>query len=125
MGSFFTKIADPSVGGTYMTLLNTLSNLGGTWPTSFILLAVDYFTDAPCSKFDLSGNSIKCSDSKSKEMCQSVGGKCNYITDGYYMVNFACFCFGLMTMVFYIKPTIKKLEGLPVRMWRLKKEKKA
>ena len=26
--AFFAKISDPAVGGTYMTLLNTLSNLG-------------------------------------------------------------------------------------------------
>lgn len=29
LGSFFTKISDPLIGGTYMTLLNTISNLGG------------------------------------------------------------------------------------------------
>ena len=30
IGCFFARIADPTVGGTYMTLLNTLSNLGGS-----------------------------------------------------------------------------------------------
>jgi hypothetical protein len=28
---FFARIADPLIGGTYMTLLNTVSNLGNTW----------------------------------------------------------------------------------------------
>ena len=28
--SFFAKISDPSIGGTYMTLLNTIANLGDT-----------------------------------------------------------------------------------------------
>jgi MFS transporter, PAT family, solute carrier family 33 (acetyl-CoA transportor), member 1 len=28
--SFFAQISDPKIGGTYMTLLNTLSNLGKT-----------------------------------------------------------------------------------------------
>lgn len=28
---FFAKVADPMIGGTYMTLLNTVSNLGNTW----------------------------------------------------------------------------------------------
>ena len=28
MGSFFAQISDKSIGGTYMTFLNTLSNLG-------------------------------------------------------------------------------------------------
>ncbi|KAJ3117381.1 hypothetical protein HK098_006260 [Nowakowskiella sp. JEL0407] len=48
IGSFFTKISDPAIGGTYMTLLNTIANLGGTWPNFFVLKAVDYFTDATC-----------------------------------------------------------------------------
>jgi PAT family acetyl-CoA transporter-like MFS transporter 1 len=26
--AFFAKVSDPKIGGTYMTLLNTLSNLG-------------------------------------------------------------------------------------------------
>ncbi|EDS44495.1 dynactin P62 subunit [Culex quinquefasciatus] len=30
--AFFARISDPAVGETYMTLLNTLSNLGGNWP---------------------------------------------------------------------------------------------
>lgn len=26
--AFFARISDPSIGGTYMTFLNTISNLG-------------------------------------------------------------------------------------------------
>ncbi|KAJ9124442.1 hypothetical protein QFC24_003230 [Naganishia onofrii] len=32
MTAYHTSIADIRIGGTYMTLLNTVSNLGGTWP---------------------------------------------------------------------------------------------
>ena len=28
---FFAKIADPAIGGSYMTLLNTVANMGNTW----------------------------------------------------------------------------------------------
>ena len=35
--SFFNKVADPAIGGTYMTLLNTISNLGFKWPNSLAL----------------------------------------------------------------------------------------
>jgi PAT family acetyl-CoA transporter-like MFS transporter 1 len=48
MGVFMTSIADAAVGGTYMTFLNTLSNLGGTWPRYFVLEAVDWFSKAQC-----------------------------------------------------------------------------
>ena len=35
--SFFNKVSDPSIGGTYMTLLNTVSNLGYKWPNSLAI----------------------------------------------------------------------------------------
>ncbi len=71
ISAFHAKIADPLIGGTYMTLLATyvpifllphfqfflraltnnvssVSNLGGTFPRFFILKLVDYFTVATC-----------------------------------------------------------------------------
>ena len=39
--AFFTKISDPAVGGTYMTLLAAFANLGAIWPNSFSLWVVD------------------------------------------------------------------------------------
>lgn len=48
ISAFHTQIADPLIGGTYMTLLNTVSNLGGTWPSYFVLKAVDWFTFSEC-----------------------------------------------------------------------------
>lgn len=29
--AFFSRVSDPTIGGTYMTLLNTISNVGGRW----------------------------------------------------------------------------------------------
>lgn len=48
--AFFAKISDPRSGGTYMTLLNTLSNLGGTWPSTVILFFVDPLTWNSCTE---------------------------------------------------------------------------
>lgn len=123
MGSFFTKISDPAIGGTYMTLLNTFSNLGGTWPKYFILLAVDYFTHAPCTVTSSAHPFLKCSDDKSRNLCLTEGGTCNYISDGYYIVNTMCMLFGLVSMFLYIKPTIQVLEKLPQSRWRVKIKK--
>lgn len=39
--AFHAKIADPSIGGTYMTLLNTVCNLGGNWPATLALWGVE------------------------------------------------------------------------------------
>lgn len=46
--AFFAKISDPAVGGTYMTLLNTVCNLGGNWPTTVVLWLVDVLTWRRC-----------------------------------------------------------------------------
>jgi len=44
MGAFFARISDDNIGGSYMTLLNTISNFGGTWPKFFILWLMDQIT---------------------------------------------------------------------------------
>jgi PAT family acetyl-CoA transporter-like MFS transporter 1 len=54
--SFFARIRDPAVGGTYITLLNTLSNLGGNWPGTFALWMVDSLTYKQCSAHELQYN---------------------------------------------------------------------
>jgi hypothetical protein len=46
--SFFTRICDKTVGGTYMTLLNTISNIGSNWPATLSLYLVDIFTYKAC-----------------------------------------------------------------------------
>lgn len=46
--SFFSQVSDPTVGGTYMTLLNTICNLGGNWPTTVALWFVDPLTTKVC-----------------------------------------------------------------------------
>lgn len=47
--AFFAKISDPAVGGTYMTFLNTLCNLGGNWPNTVVLWLVDVLTWKQCT----------------------------------------------------------------------------
>lgn len=42
--TFFAQRVDPTLGGSYMTLLNTAANLGGTWPSSAVLWAMGLLT---------------------------------------------------------------------------------
>jgi PAT family acetyl-CoA transporter-like MFS transporter 1 len=64
--SFFAKVSDKKIGGTYMTFLNTMSNLGklknvfilflfkfqifkgGNWPTTSALYLASYITIKNC-----------------------------------------------------------------------------
>ena len=47
--AFFAKVSDPVIGGTYMTFLNTISNLGGNWPSTLMLWFVDPLSTKECS----------------------------------------------------------------------------
>ncbi|CAG0891145.1 unnamed protein product, partial [Darwinula stevensoni] len=47
--AFYAQVSDPAVGGTYMTLLNTLTNLGGNWPSTLMLWFLDNLTWKSCS----------------------------------------------------------------------------
>lgn len=46
--AFHAKVSDPVIGGTYMTLLNTVTNLGGNWPSTVALWMVDPLTSKEC-----------------------------------------------------------------------------
>ena len=47
--AFFSRINDSRFDVTYMTLLNTLSNLGGAWSSSVAIGLIDFLTFKECS----------------------------------------------------------------------------
>ncbi|KAF9430110.1 hypothetical protein BGZ94_008314 [Podila epigama] len=124
MGAFMTVIADPVIGGTYMTLLNTLSNFGGTWPRYFVLEAVDYFTESSCSVLDTKGETFSCAGEPGKSLCADLQGECVLQQDGYYFVSSICVLAGGLLLVFYIAPTIRYLESLSPKKWKLDQKQK-
>ncbi|KAF2877035.1 acetyl-coenzyme A transporter 1-domain-containing protein [Massariosphaeria phaeospora] len=129
VSAFHAKISDPVIGGTYMTLLATVSNLGGTFPRIFVLRAVDMFTVATCEppsippksglKGDLVTKAFSCALEVDKHRCRDGGGYCNVTTDGYYVMNILCIIIGAVTFWGYIKPAVMKVQALPLRAWRL------
>lgn len=62
--AFFARVSDPVVGGTYMTLLNTLANLGGNWPSTLALWFVDSLTWRNCEGGSLADTSCVGKDAK-------------------------------------------------------------
>ncbi|KAI9142650.1 MFS general substrate transporter [Paraphysoderma sedebokerense] len=121
LGAFFSLIADPVIGGTYMTLLNTFSNFGGTWPRYFVLEAVDYFTVATCSVKGPNDEVQSCINEHQKNVCKQKGGVCTVYRDGYYIVGFMSVIMGLLLLLQFVKPQIRKLEVLSPRMWKVRK----
>ncbi|KAG0294852.1 hypothetical protein BGZ96_000341 [Linnemannia gamsii] len=122
MGAFMTVIADPVIGGTYMTLLNTLSNFGGTWPRFFVLKAVDYYTISTCSVPNADNEEFSCASEPGKSLCQEMKGDCLMQQDGYYYVNSVCVTIGAILLFTYIAPTIRYLETLNPKLWKLPKD---
>lgn len=117
-------ISDPAVGGTYMSFLNTFSNLGGTWPKFLALYAVDLFTSHLCTGL-LPGAPLpeafddRCLTPQSIEDCLRLGGTCQVRSDGYYKVNFASLVLGLLVARLLIRPIVKRLEQEPHMAWKI------
>ncbi|CAG8434599.1 6984_t:CDS:10 [Ambispora gerdemannii] len=120
ISAFFTTIADPVIGGTYMTLLATFSNFGGTWPRFFVLEAVDKFTDATCSVKNNLGEVIDCASEHGKNICTELNGQCNINQDGYYVVSVVTVVLGTLLLFTFIRPQIKVLQQLSPSKWSLK-----
>ncbi|CAD6589699.1 MAG: hypothetical protein TREMPRED_005478 [Tremellales sp. Tagirdzhanova-0007] len=113
--AFHTQIADPLIGGTYMTLLNTFSNLGGTWPKPLILRGVDLLSSSTCTS-----TQAECLSEHGKAQCSSSRGHCVVHRDGYYIMSAACVLLGVSLFVGFILPTVKRLQSLPMSAWRVK-----
>ncbi|KAK6459370.1 acetyl-CoA transporter [Scheffersomyces xylosifermentans] len=118
--AFHTKIADPAIGGTYMTTLNTLSNYGGTWPRLILLYLIDKFTIENCILGGL-GESYQIVGEDAKEKCKLGGGRIEVVRDGYYYTNTICVIIGILTLI-WVKRKTAYLQSLPNSAWRVNKE---
>ena len=77
------------------TLLNTVTNLGGNWPSTLALWLVDPLSSKECrgsnSTLSLTAG---CGDSVALEQCGQAGGQCVTTVDGYYVECGLCFIIG-------------------------------
>lgn len=123
--AFFARVSDPAVGGTYMTLLNTVTNLGGNWPSTLSLWLVDPLTSKQCqpgrnmTEVDISAN--VCGDPGESEVCTGAGGECLTILDGYYLEIVLCFVLGTSWLLLWGWRTINFLTSAPDQEWRVVK----
>lgn len=124
--AFHTKIADPAIGGTYMTTLNTLSNYGGTWPKLIVLYLIDKLTIAKCQPTTQVSTAIAenldfyITSETLKETCKNGGGKVVLLRDGFYYTNFFCIVCGIF-ILFWVKKKVTYLQSLPNSAWRVNK----
>ncbi|CRL03822.1 CLUMA_CG016290, isoform A [Clunio marinus] len=121
--SFFAKVADPMVGGTYMTLMN-ISYIGGKFVKTFSIWFVDVITWRSCyfpendinniSMTQLTNNS--CENDFMKNECVNSGGICQIDIDGYYLEVAFNVLFGIFWFR-WAKRIIGHLQELPITDW--------
>lgn len=98
--AFFNKISDPAIGGSYMTMLNTIANLGFKWPNALALWLLPRVT-------------LSSSDGSGGE----GDGVSDVLLDGYTVETMCCAGLGMLWLVFYIRPTIMHLKSIPREDW--------
>jgi len=100
MSFFSTVSSDAEIGGTYMTMLNTMSNLGSKWTTSAALY--------------LAG-----SDVVRRLAVPQPPSWMSAPLDPFYTVNWACFVLGIVAMP-VIFSIARRIESTPMPMWQVK-----
>ncbi|CAL2031087.1 unnamed protein product [Caenorhabditis brenneri] len=118
MMAFIAQISDPRIGGTYMTMLNTLNNLGGNWPVTVVLSVTDWFTYKDCVVKGTKDVLYACNTKVLADQCSAGGDVCEVAIDGYFISVAACSVIGIIWYkIFYNK--IKYLQKIPRSQWRV------
>lgn len=112
---FYARVSDPAIGGTYMTLLNTVSNLGGSWSSTAALWFVDGLTKKECVGAGEPG--LQCYTKDELLACEGSGGKCVILTDGYYIECIVCVVLGLIWLKVLGNRT-RKLQDVDDSAWK-------
>jgi PAT family acetyl-CoA transporter-like MFS transporter 1 len=93
--TFFAHRVDPLIGGSYMTLLNTAANLGGTWPASFVMGLLSVLS----------------------KRSNGVDGMMDNSRDPYFGLQALFSVLGIIWMLGFGKK-LKELAALPDEAWR-------
>mmetsp|Transcript_15271 Transcript_15271/g.35189 ORF Transcript_15271/g.35189 Transcript_15271/m.35189 type:complete len:684 (-) Transcript_15271:726-2777(-) len=101
--TFFASRVDPAIGGSYMTLLNTMANLGGTWPASFVMKLLSWLTP--------SGGSSSADSADGASSSSWFGG------DPYELVQTIFSVLGIV-WILALGPVVRRLATLPDDSWR-------
>ncbi|EEA05766.1 uncharacterized protein CMU_027760 [Cryptosporidium muris RN66] len=117
--TYFNIIADTKYAGTYITLFNTISNLGYKWSTSFSIWLLDYTNIRICSNEDFSNNFNRTSwDYSSDFLRYSIGEKCS--VDSYFVQSSVCIFLGIMGIFTLFPHIFRILEEHELSDWTVK-----
>lgn len=95
----FNQISDPRIGGTYMTLLNTVANLASKWTSTVSLWVLAAVSEKTCT------DGSDCSSMAGQADCKASGGTCETIKDGFWTLTPFTFVIGIVWFLLAFKPT--------------------
>ncbi|CAH8440599.1 unnamed protein product [Schistosoma margrebowiei] len=128
--AFHAKISNPIIGGTYMTLLNTVINIAGYLGTTVSLALIEPLTIRSCTKSanhsgiytNTSGTFLTNSSATENTTYYPLDGNstsinpiesCVNLFDGYYIEVIALLFIGSILFVVFFYPKAKYLQSLP------------
>lgn len=97
---FFSTICDPVFGGTHMTLLNTVANLGSKLLQSISMPLVEYYSTKECTVAFGDDFSVGCGTMETARQCAEAEGSCELVEDGFFVTALVLFFFGVLWSVF-------------------------
>jgi PAT family acetyl-CoA transporter-like MFS transporter 1 len=120
--AFFARVADPAIGGTAMTLLNTVANLASKWPASLVLFAAEPLTRRAClpsaGGAPLGAPGVcRGGGSAARDACAAAGGACAVLADAFPPLTAACTLLGLLWL-YLCRGSLLALQELPLSAWR-------
>ena len=113
--AFNARVSDPAIGGTYMTLLNTVANIAVAIPKTVSLWLVDVVSFKDCT--GVTDFNLDCDNFNELQLCEAAGGKCVTNVDGYYVLSIACILLGLLWMGWQ-RNRMNRLQALDEAAWK-------
>ncbi|KAL5367919.1 hypothetical protein CPHLJ_6g470 [Cryptosporidium parvum] len=111
--TLFNLISDVRFAGTYITLFNTINNLGYKWPKSLSLWLLDYTNYKYC---ELNENPIDYSKF-SNYFLLLIGNPCK--VDSFFIQYLFCFIFGVIATLFIFPSMIRRIENFNSNEWKV------
>jgi PAT family acetyl-CoA transporter-like MFS transporter 1 len=137
LGDFYNRISDPGMGGAYLTLLNTLANVGVVVPKLFVFWAMDALTARRCVGVDAASGLADAAlaapegagacgpasaGGAADGACTGAGGACAVARDGFYVLSCAAVAAGCVLLA-WLRRALPRLEAAPASAWRARKSR--
>ena len=113
--AFYNRVSDPAVGGTYMTMLNTISNLGSAWPTTAALYVVGKTTVTQCVPKACDASVVRALR-KAATGADGCGCVDETVVDGFYVTCAISLAVGFLWFT-AMRARVEPLQAQPPKAW--------